>query len=202
MKNIGYIRVSKVDQQIDSQRLAILDYAHKNKIKIHEFIEINMSSRKTPHERGIDALIQKLSPNDRLIVSELSRLGRSLGQIIHIVDQLIKKRVSFIAIKENIVINGQKQDIQTKVMVARFGLFAEIERDLISERTKEGLAAARAKGKLLGRPKGTLGKSRLDGKEDEIKNLLEKKVSKASISKIYEISRPALLSFIKTRKLE
>jgi DNA invertase Pin-like site-specific DNA recombinase len=202
MKNIGYIRVSKVDQQIDSQRLAILDYAHKNKIKIHEFIEINMSSRKTPHERGIDALIQKLSPNDRLIVSELSRLGRSLGQIIHIVDQLIKKRVSFIAIRENIVINGQKQDIQTKVMVAMFGLFAEIERDLISERTKEGLAAARAKGKLLGRPKGTLGKSRLDGKEDEIKNLLEKKVSKASISKIYEISRPALLSFIKTRKLE
>jgi DNA invertase Pin-like site-specific DNA recombinase len=202
MKNIGYIRVSKVDQQIDSQRLAILDYAHKNKMKIHEFIEINMSSRKTPHERGIDALIQKLSPNDRLIVSELSRLGRSLGQIIHIVDQLIKKRVSFIAIRENIVINGQKQDIQTKVMVAMFGLFAEIERDLISERTKEGLAAARAKGKLLGRPKGTLGKSRLDGKEDEIKNLLEKKVSKASISKIYEISRPALLSFIKTRKLE
>ena len=202
MKNIGYIRVSKVDQQIDSQRLAILDYAHKNKIKIHEFIEINISSRKTPHERGIDALIQKLNPNDRLIVSELSRLGRSLGQIIHIVDQLIKKRISFIAIKENIVINGQKQDIQTKVMVAMFGLFAEIERDLISERTKEGLAAARAKGKLLGRPKGTLGKSRLDGKEDEIKNLLEKKVSKASISKIYEISRPALLSFIKTRKLE
>jgi DNA invertase Pin-like site-specific DNA recombinase len=202
MKNIGYIRVSKVDQQIDSQRLAILDYAHKNKIKIHEFIEINMSSRKTPHERGIDALIQKLNPNDRLIVSELSRLGRSLGQIIHIVDQLIKKRVSFIAIRENIVINGQKQDIQTKVMVAMFGLFAEIERDLISERTKEGLAAARAKGKLLGRPKGTLGKSRLDGKEDEIKNLLEKKVSKASISKIYEISRPALLSFIKTRKLD
>lgn len=202
MKNIGYIRVSKVDQQIDSQRLAILDYAHKNKIKIHEFIEINISSRKTPHERGIDALIQKLSPNDRLIVSELSRLGRSLGQIIHIVDQLIKKRVSFIAIRENIVINGQKQDIQTKVMVAMFGLFAEIERDLISERTKEGLEAARAKGKLLGRPKGTLGKSRLDGKEDEIKNLLEKKVSKASISKIYEISRPALLSFIKTRKLE
>ena len=202
MKNIGYIRVSKVDQQIDSQRLAILDYAHKNKIKIHEFIEINISSRKTPQERGLDALIQKLNPNDRLIVSELSRLGRSLGQIIHIVDQLIKKRVSFIAIRENIVINGQKQDIQTKVMVAMFGLFAEIERDLISERTKEGLAAARAKGKLLGRPKGTLGKSRLDGKEDEIKNLLEKKVSKASISKIYEISRPALLSFIKTRKLE
>lgn len=201
MKNIGYIRVSKGDQQIDSQRLAILDYAHKNKIKIHEFIEINISSRKTPHERGIDALIQKLSPNDRLIVSELSRLGRSLGQIIHIVDQLIKKRVSFIAIKENIIINGEKQDIQTKVMVAMFGLFAEIERDLISERTKEGLAAARARGKLLGRPKGILGKSKLDGKENEIKDLLGKKVSIASIAKIFEISRPALYSFIKTRKL-
>ncbi|MFC2165968.1 recombinase family protein [Acidobacteriota bacterium] len=132
------------------------------------------------------------NPNDRLIVSELSRLGRSLGQIIHIVDQLIKNSISFVAVKENIVVNGEKQDMQTKVMVALFGLFSEIERDLISERTKEGLAVARAKGKLLGRAKGTLGKSKLDGKEEEIENLLAKKVSMSSIAKIYEISRPAL----------
>jgi DNA invertase Pin-like site-specific DNA recombinase len=113
----------------------------------------------------------------------------------------VKNDVTFLAIKENIIINGQKQDMQSKILVALFGLFAEIERDLISERTKEGLAAARARGKLLGRPKGTLGKSKLDGKEDEIKVLLEKRVSKASIAKIYDISRPALYSFIRTRKL-
>jgi DNA invertase Pin-like site-specific DNA recombinase len=202
MKNIAYLRVSKLDQALTNQRLFILDYAHKNRIKIHEFVEFNISSRRSPSDRGIDSLLKKLRPKDRLIVSELSRLGRSLGQIIQIVDKLIKKDVSFLAIKENIVINGRKQDMQTKVMVALFGLFAEIERDLISERTKEGLAAAKAKGKLLGRPKGTLGKSKLDGKEEEIRDLLRKEVSKASIAKIFEISRPALYSFIKTRRLE
>ena len=114
---------------------------------------------------------------DRLLVSELSRLGRSLGQVIQIVDTLVHRNIRFIAIKEGIEFDGQ-QDLQTKVMIALFGLFAEVERDLISERTKEGLAAAKAQGKLLGRPKGALGKSRLDGKEQDIRVLLGKKVSK------------------------
>ena len=83
-----------------------------------------------------------------------------------------------------------------------FGLFAEVERDLISQRTKEGLAAARAKGRLLGRPKGALGKSKLDGKEGEIRILLEKTVSKASVAKIVGVSRTALHHFIRTRKLD
>jgi hypothetical protein len=89
----------------------------------------------------------------------LPRLGRSLGQVIHIVDELVKRKIRFTAIKESIHFEG-KQDLQTKVMVALFGLFAEVESDLISERTREGLASARAKGRLLGRPKGVLGKSR------------------------------------------
>ena len=92
--------------------------------------------------------------------------------------------------------------MQTKVMIALFGLFAEVERDLISERTKEGLAAARAKGRLLGRPKGSLGTSKLDGKEEEIRMLLEKEVSKASIAKIVGVSSTNLHHFIRTRKLD
>ena len=96
-------------------------------------------------------------------------------------------------------LNGNP-DIQTKVVLTMFSLFAEIERDLISERTKAGLAKARAEGKLLGRPKG-LGKSVLDGKEDEIRELLIKGVSKASIAKIYGVSWPCVSHFIKTRKL-
>ena len=87
-------------------------------------------------------------------------------------------------------------------MIALFGLFAEVERDLISERTKEGLAAARAKGRLLGRPKGALGKSKLDGKEEEIRILLQKQVSKASIAKIVGVSRTAMHRFINSRKLD
>jgi DNA invertase Pin-like site-specific DNA recombinase len=135
------------------------------------------------------------------VVSELSRLGRSLGQIIQVVDQLLKKGVSLIAIKESIRLEG-KQDLQTKVTIALFGLFAEIERDLISERTKEGLAAARARGRLLGRPKGSLGPSKLDGKDGEIQMLLGKKVSKASIAKILDVAPSTLHSFIQSRRLE
>ena len=96
--------------------------------------------------------------------------------------------------------DGQ-QDLRTKVMIALFGLFAEVEQDLISERTKEGLAAAKAKGKRLGRPKGALGTSRLDGKEQDIRALLGKDVSKASIAKILDVSRSALYHFIQTRKI-
>ena len=128
------------------------------------------------------------------------RLGRSLGQVIQIVDTLVHRNIRFIAIKEGIEFDGQ-QDLQTKVMIALFGLFTEVERDLISERTKEGLAAAKAKGKLLGRPKGALEKSRLDGKEQDIRVLLGKDVSKASIAKILEVSRSALYHFIETRKM-
>jgi DNA invertase Pin-like site-specific DNA recombinase len=90
----------------------------------------------------------------------------------------------------------------TKAMIALFGLFAEVERDLIAERTKEGLVAAKAKGKQLGRPKGAVGKSKLDGKEEEIQRLLQKKVSKASIARIVEVSPMTLENFIRTRTLQ
>ena len=114
---------------------------------------------------------------------------------------MITKRVKFVALKERIFIDG-KQDIQTKVTVSLFGLFAEIERDLISERTKQGLLSARLQGKLIGRPKGSIGDSKLDGKEEEIHNLLSKKVSKSSIAKILGVSRTCLYNFIKSRKIE
>ncbi len=108
--------------------------------------------------------------------------------------------VKVICLKEDIHLTG-KASIQNKVMITMFSLFAEIERDLISERTKEGLARARAEGKLLGRPKGTLGKSKLDGKEQEIKNYMGKGVNKANIAKIFGVSCPTIHNFINTRKL-
>lgn len=185
MKTVAYLRVSTGSQDLANQKLAILEHARLNHFGVDRFIEAQASSRKGP---------------DRLVVSELSRLGRSLGQVIQLVDELVKRKVRFTAIKENIRFEG-KQDLQTKVMVALFGLFAEVERDLISERTKEGLVAARARGRLLGRPKGALGKSKLDGKEEEIRTLLDKTVSKASIAKITGVSRTTLDHFIRTRKL-
>jgi DNA invertase Pin-like site-specific DNA recombinase len=200
MKTLAYLRISTGTQELVNQKYAILEYAQQQGIAIDEFVEAQVSTRQTVEKRGIDEVLNRLGAGDRLIVSELSRLGRSLGQIIQLVDTLVMHKVRFIAIKEAIRFEG-KQTIQTKVMITLFGLFAEVERDLISERTREGLAAAKAKGKLLGRPRGSLGQSKLDGRETELQTLLDKKVSKASIAKIMGISRTALYHFIRTRSL-
>ena len=201
MKTLAYLRISTDSQDLNAQKLAILDFAQREGIVIDAFIEATASAGKTRKARRLDELMDRFDRGDRLIVSELSRLGRSLGQVIGIVDTLVKRKIAFIAVKENIRFEG-KQDIQTKVMVALFALFAEVERDLISERTKEGLAKARASGKKLGRPKGALGRSRLNGKEGEIQTLLEKGVSKAAIAKINGVSRTTLYHFIQTRRLD
>ena len=140
MKTVAYLRISTGSQDLANQKLAILDYARQKRFAIDRFVEAQASSRKGRDQTRIDELLGTLAVGDRLVVSELSRLGRSLGQVIQIVDDLVKRKVRFIAIKEAIRFEG-KQDMQTKVMVALFGLFAEVERDLISERTKEGLAS-------------------------------------------------------------
>jgi len=196
---VGYLRVSTEEQELKNQKYEIMNYSDKNDLAVSSWVEIKVSSRKSTKERLIDTLLERLNNGDTLIVAELSRLGRSVGQISIIVNTLVETGVKLICIKENIKLNGSP-DIQSKVMLTMFSLFAEIERDLISERTKAGLARAKAEGKLIGRPKG-LGKSRLDGNEEEIKELLKKGVSKASIAKIYECSWPCVSHFAKTRKL-
>ena len=196
MKTVAYLRVSTRSQDLVNQKLAILEFSQETPIPdrpIHRVPDlVAPESARAPHRRNVgDARARRPSA----LVSELSRLGRSLSQVIQIVETLVRRKIRFIAIKEAIEFDG-KQDLRTKVMIALFGLFAEVERDLISERTKEGLAAAKAKGKRLGRPKGALGTSRLDGKEQDIRALLGKDVSKASIAKILDVSRSALYHFI------
>lgn len=198
-KIIAYLRVSTGEQNLNSQKLELHEYARRNGLKIDSFMEIEISSRKTPQERKIIELLERLKENDLLLVSELSRLGRSVGQIIQIVDALIKKKIRFAAVKEAIKINGS-QDIQTKTMITLFGLFAEIERDLISERTKQGLVAARKRGKLLGRPKGS-GGSRLDQFKPEIEALLKNGSSKTFIANRYGTSLPNLYKWLKKQDL-
>jgi DNA invertase Pin-like site-specific DNA recombinase len=195
----GYARVSTQEQDIKNQRYEILEYAGKNDLRITNWVEVKVSSRKSTKERLIDTLLDKLNKGDTLIVAELSRLGRSVGQIAIIANTLVETGVQLICIKEGMKLNGSP-DIQAKVMLTMFSLFAEIERDLISERTKAGLAKARTEGRLLGRPKG-IGKSTLDGNEEDIKELIRKGVGKASIAKIYEVSWPCVSHFVKTRKL-
>ena len=180
-KTIAYLRVSTGGQDLDQQKLAILDYARRHRMPGADVIAVHGSAGSAAQREQLFGLLDRLQAGDRLMVSELSRLGRSLNQILQIVEQLLHKDIRLVAIKESIRFEG-KQNLQTKAMIALFGLFAEVERDLIVERTRKGLAAARAKRKRLGRPKGGLGKSKLDGKGQDIQLLLRKHVSKASIA--------------------
>jgi len=192
---IAYLRISTGEQDLNAQKLELHEYARRNHFKIDAFIEIQMSSRKSNQARKIDELLDNLQAGDLLLVSELSRLGRSVGQIIQIVDTLIKKQVRLVAVKESIRIHG-KQNIQSKTMITLFSLFAEIERDLISERTKQGLLAAKSKGKLLGRPKGS-GTSKLDQFRPEIEALLKNGSPKTFIAKRYKTSLPNFYKWMK-----
>ena len=134
MKTVAYLRVSTRSQDLANQKPAILEFIQKRRFPIDQFIESRISSRQSPLERRIDEMLGTLEPGDRLLVSELSRLGRSLSQVIQIVETLVRRKIRFIAIKEAIEFDG-KQDLQTKVMIALFGLFAEVERD--PDSTKE-----------------------------------------------------------------
>ena len=120
MKTVAYLRVSTGSQDLANQKLAVLDYARQKRLAIDRFVEAQASSRKGRDQRRIEELLGSLTAGDRLIVSELSRLGRSLGQVIQIVDELVKRKVRFTAIKEGIRFEG-RQDLQTKVMIALFG---------------------------------------------------------------------------------
>ncbi len=150
-------------------------------------------------ESVLDGIIEELNVEIPLFPGEQKRKFRKFNEL----KKFINKEVEFwrpLDSDQMRFVFLAFQGIQS-FMIALFGLFAEVERDLISERTKEGLAAAKAQGKLLGRPKGALGKSRLDGKEQDIRVLLGKNVSKASIAKILDVSRSALYHFIETRKI-
>ena len=199
----AYCRVSTSDQDANNQKLEILEHARKNNFKVDDFISIEVSSRKDKKTRRIDELMGNLQAGDTLIVSELSRLGRSVGQLSTMVDELVSNKIKFVAIKEGIRLNGNGQkDIQTTALVSCFSMLAEIERQLVSERTKAGLQAARAKGKLLGRPRGSTGKSILDGKEEFIQAELKYRVAKSAIARKLEVSRGSLVNFINSRGLE
>ena len=200
-RNFAYLRVSTDTQDLKNQKFEILNYCHRQKLRINKWLSIEISSKRSTKDRRIDELLALLKPGDRLIVSELSRLGRSTGEVIQLINQLSEMKVELIAIKQSLKINTKnRKDMTSKVMVTIFSLLAELERDLISERTRTALAQAKAAGKKLGRPKGP-GKSKLDGREDEIKDLLSKGVTKANIARILGVAWGTLDNHIKKKKL-
>lgn len=196
---IGYLRVSTIDQSVEKNEGAILRFANKKDFGKVAFVSEKVSGMKSWKNRKLFDLVESLQPGDKLIVSELSRLGRSLVEVLEILNILKDKDVSVYSVKENFKLNGD--DIQSKMMRTMLGLFAEIERDLISARTKEGIAAARAKGVTLGRPRGP-GKSRLDPYQPEIEALLKNGSRKSFIAKRYKVTYPTLVNFIKSRGID
>ena len=182
-KNIGYIRVSTDQQDLQNQQHSILNYVNKNSLGKVEFIEVKMSSRKKDEDRKIDELFETLQTGDHLIVSELSRIGRSVVNVVTIVNQLIALGVNLHILKEQLFIKPNEQNPFTDFQINIFSAFAQLERDLISKRTKEALQARKAKGIKLGKPVGTIQGSIYDKDKEKIKELHSLGVTLTNISK-------------------
>jgi len=169
-KTIAYLRVSTTEQDLDKNKSQILHLANEQDLGRVEFVEEKVSGKVNWKERKIKGIIDNLSEGDKLIVPELSRLGRSMLEIMEILSIAKDKGINVYAVKGNWSLNG---GIQQKIIAMVFAMAAEIERDLISQRTKEALQARKAMGIKLGRPPGP-GKSKLDKHRDEIIALLKK----------------------------
>ena len=179
----GYIRVSTADQNLDSQKNSISRFCMDRKFMVDEWISIEISSRKSSEKRRIEELLDKLQPNDIVIVSELSRLGRSISETLHIIEAITRqKHVRLILIKQDMDLNpNEKSNMTNKVLITIFSMLAELERDFISERTKEGLQARKDRGIKLGKPKGVIQASMYDKDKDKIMHLFELGVPLAKI---------------------
>jgi len=150
-RTIAYLRVSTDKQDLENQRQEITSYALAKGLRIDHWQEVTISSRRNTRERGIDELLNSLRRGDTLIVSELSRLARSIREVHNIIAELSKRKVYAHFIKQGLVTNGEG-DITTKIVINAFSVAAELERDLISQRTKSGLARVKAEGRKLGNP--------------------------------------------------
>ena len=200
-KTIAYIRVSKDTQDIEKQRHEILEHTNKNNMRVDEFIEITISSRKRDKARRLHELKQKLQPQDTWIVTELSRLGRSTIDLLTTVKELTDRKVRIIFLKQQI--DTAKEDANTKIMLGFFAIFAEVERDFISMRTKEALAELKAKGVKLGAPKGSIYKSKFDDMRDKIIGYLSIGLKAPQIARNLGLtSHLQLTKYIKTRNLK
>ncbi|HAT7956447.1 TPA: resolvase [Legionella pneumophila] len=171
----GYVRVSTQDQSVESQKNSIIRYCIEQKLMVDEWIELEMSSRKSTALRRIDELLDRLSPDDVVIASELSRLGRSIKETLNTIETIVQDKLSrLILIKQNLDLNpNAKNNVANKVLITIFSMLAELERDFISERTKEGLRARAAKGIKLGKPKGVIQASMYDKDREKIFHLYQ-----------------------------
>jgi DNA invertase Pin-like site-specific DNA recombinase len=192
----GYIRVSSDKQTVENQRFEINNFCKRKEMCVDGWIEETISGTKAYNKRELGKLLNKVKKDDLIICAELSRLGRNLFMIMEILNICMNKECKVWTIKDNYRLG---EDIQSKVLAFAFGLSAEIERNLISQRTKEALARKKAEGIVLGRPKGKktdIKKHKLYGKEVLINGLLNENISKRQIAKICKVNRNTLTRYI------
>lgn len=193
MTTIGFIRVSTLDQDTEKNKLDMLQFANSHKLGNVEFVEEKVSGTKDYKKRKLGALLDNMSSGDVLIVPELSRIARSTIQILEVIQITQDKGITLYSLKENFC--NQDNSIASTVTKTIFALVAQIERELISLRTREALHARKATGMRLGRPKGK-GKSKLDEHSGEINRLLALGVPKTIIAKQYRCSVGNLYNFL------
>lgn len=200
MAVIGYVRVSTNLQDSENQRFQLLKFANSKGLKIDRWVDETISSRKGLEHRQLGTLLRELTHGSVLLVSEITRLGRSLFEVMEILNSLMKKGVTLYSLKEGYSL---QDDINSKILAFAFGLAGEIERNLISARTREALERKRSEGLILGRPVGSLNKNtKLTGQEDSIQALLQKQIPVATAARILGVHRTTLNSFIKSRNIK
>ncbi len=197
--NFGYIRVSSDKQTVENQRYEICKFAEKQNLQIDNWIEETISGTKNYDKRALGKLLKEVGKDDLIICAELSRLGRNMFMIMEILNICMTKECKVWTIKDSYRLG---QDIQSKVLAFAFGLSAEIERNLISQRTKEALARKKSEGVVLGRPKGRKASHlKLSGKELLIRELLKQGTSRSEIARKLNVNRMTVASFIKLNHL-
>ncbi|WP_202107653.1 master DNA invertase Mpi family serine-type recombinase [Succinivibrio dextrinosolvens] len=197
MSIYGYIRVSSDKQSVENQRYEIIRFCKTENIKISDWIEETISGTKSINKRELGVLLKKINKGDLVICTELSRIGRSLFMIMEFLNICLSKECYVWTIKDNYRLGD---DLTSKILAFAFGLSAEIERNLISQRTKEALARRKSEGGVLGRPKGSNilpEKNRLYKKINTIDKLRKPKMSLQKIAKRLHVSRSTLSNFLK-----
>ena len=192
MKTTAYLRISTVDQDIEKNKADILKLVNEKQLGNVEFVEEKISGTVSWKKRKIYSIINNTKSGDVIIVSELSRLGRSMLEIMEILSIISEKKVSLYSVKGDWHLDGS---MQSKIIAMVFAMASEIERDLISSRTKEALRAKKAQGIKLGRPKGT-GKSKLDKFKPEIEALLANGSTQKFIANRYNTTEANLYNWL------
>ena len=195
---IGYVRVSTESQDTEKNQNQILRFANAHNFGQVAFVTEKVSGAVSWKNRKLKNVVESLFAGDVIIVPELSRIGRNIIDIFDVLEILTNKGVKIYSVKENFQLNGE--DIQSKIMKTMFSLFSEIERDLMIARVREGVEAAKAQGKICGRPKGS-GKSKLDSHRFEIIAQIESGLKKSAIAESFGLTPGALSAWLKRNKL-